>query len=150
MTGLTLAGMFQNDYVMRLIKQVVEAIAKMLKLSDDGEYDKALSQADSAWDLLGVPQELVTVVDSATLADLLRHPDKIRAAAQISYEQGRALKAKKDPVTAVAHYRRALELYLEIRTRDPQNEDLERIRHLVKLVPQDYLPEKYRASGLSS
>lgn len=139
--------MFQNDYVMRLIKQVVHAIARMLELSEQGDHDKALRQAETAWELLGVPQELVSVVDTATLADMLREPDKMRAAAQLSYEQGNVIKSAKDPMTAVAHYRRALELYLELRTRAPKDEDLEAVQHLVTLVPQEYLPEKYRAAS---
>jgi hypothetical protein len=137
--------MFQNDYVMRLIKQVVQAIARMLTLSNEGSYDEAMRQAETAWELLGVPEELTTIVDSATLADMLRHPEKIRAASDLSRQQGDVIKAKRDPITAVSHYRRALELALEARARDPRDEDYETIRELVKRVPQEYLPPEYQA-----
>jgi hypothetical protein len=47
-------------------------------------------------------------------------------------------------MNAVACYRRALELMLEVRAQDPKDEDLETTRELVKRVPQEYLPEEYR------
>jgi hypothetical protein len=140
----TLSLMFENDYVMRIVKQVAEAIARMLNLSDDGDHDRALREADDAWDLLGVPRELVAAVDTRTLAGLLRGPEGMRLAAELSLNEGKVLEAKRDPMNAFASYRRALELILEARARAPKDDDLELIRYLVKRVPQEYLPEEYR------
>jgi hypothetical protein len=136
--------MFENDYVMRIVKQVAEAIARMLKLADDGDHRRALREADDAWELLGVPRELVSAVDTRTLAGLLRGPEAMRLAAKLSVSEGDVLTAGRDPMNAVACYRRALELMLEVRAQDPKDEDLEMTRELVKRVPQEYLPEEYR------
>ena len=130
---------------MRVIRQFVEAVARMLKLRDSGDLEAALREGDSAYDLLGVPREICDVVDTETLAGLLRHPEMMRAAAKLFREEAVIYERKRDPVTAFAKRRRALELRLEARAADPQDEDLEAIRELVKQVPQANLPPKYRA-----
>jgi hypothetical protein len=136
--------MFENDYVMRIVKQVVEAIARMLQLSDGGDHERALREADDAWELLGVPRELVAAIDTSTLAGMLRRPEAMRLAAELSVNEARVLEAKGDPMNAFACYRRAIELILEARTLAPKDEDLELIRELVTRVPQEHLSDKYR------
>jgi len=114
----------RDDYLMRLIRQLVEAIAKIAGLNRRGEHDKALSEAGRAWnDHLDVPRELVDVTDTPTLAAMLRDPAKMRIAAQLLIEEGRAYAGKRDPVTATRRYTRALELYLEARVIAPEPDD---------------------------
>ena len=60
--------MIREDFLMRLIRQATEAIARMIRKRDDGEYDAAQRDADGAYDLLGIPRELCDVVDTPTLA----------------------------------------------------------------------------------
>jgi tetratricopeptide (TPR) repeat protein len=137
--------MFQNDYLLRIIQQAAEAIARMLGLRDKGDYAAALRQADSAWDLLGVPRELLEVADSASVAGFLRHPDSIRVAARLCAEEARLHELRGDSLTAFARYRRALELLLEARLLDPGFDDREELRDLAARVPQQHLAERYRA-----
>ena len=130
---------------MRMIEQLVKFIAHVAGLNNKGEHDKALAAADQAWSkLLDAPLELIHAVDTPTLAAMLREPEKIRAAAQLLYEEGRALAGKGDPVHATLRYRRAMELVLEARAIDPDEEDDAVLFELSRLVPAESLDPRYR------
>jgi tetratricopeptide (TPR) repeat protein len=137
--------MFRQDYLMRMIHQLADFIAQVAGLNRRGEHDKALAAADQAWGkLLDAPRELIDAVDTPTLAAMLREPAKLRAAAQLCYEEGRALAGKGDPLHAQLRYRRALELMLEARVLDPSGEDAAAILELSRLVPAATLDPRYR------
>ncbi len=114
----------RSDYLMRILRQLVEALARIAGYNRRGEHDKALGEAARAWDdLLDVPRELVDITDTPTLAGMLREPGKMRVAAQILIEEGRAFAGKRDPMTASLRYRKALELYIEARVIAPEADD---------------------------
>lgn len=114
----------RSDYLMRLIRQLVDFLARISGYNRSGEHDKALSEAARAWDdLFDVPRELVDVTDTPTLAAALREPAQMRAAAQILTEEGKAFTGKGDPLTAALRYRKALELYIEARVIAPDPAD---------------------------
>ncbi|MBA3455879.1 MAG: hypothetical protein H0T42_22470 [Deltaproteobacteria bacterium] len=114
----------RSDYLMRLLRQLVDFIARIAGYNRRGEHDKALAEAARAWDdLLDVPRELVDVTDTPTLASMLREPQMMRAAAQILIEEGKAFAGKSDPMTAALRYRKALELYIEARAIAPEADD---------------------------
>ena len=128
--------MFRDDYLMRLIHQIGELIARVAGLNRDGRHDQALEAADQAWGkLIDAPRELIDAVDTATLAAMLREPAKIRAAAELCREQGHALAGHGDPVHAALRYRRALELVREARALAPGPEDDAMILELSRLAP---------------
>ena len=85
---------------MRVIRQLAEAIARVAGFADKHDYDAALDEAGRAWDLLGVPRELVDRVDGPTLASLLREPAKLRAAAELLVAEAKAYAGKRDPMHA--------------------------------------------------
>lgn len=140
--------MFRDDYVLRLIKQLAEFLARMAQRRSDGRFDDALDEAEQAWsELFEVPRELADAVDGATLAGLLGHPARIRAAARILLEEGRAHAGRGDGLTAAVRFRRALELVLEVRAaepaeRDPDDEAM--IGELGGLVAPSELDPRYR------
>jgi tetratricopeptide (TPR) repeat protein len=137
--------MFRQDYLMRMIHQLADFIAQVAGLNRRGEHDKALAAADQAWGkLLDAPRELIDAVDTPTLAAMLREPAKLRAAAQLCYEEGRALAGKGDPLLAQLRYRRALELMLEVRAKEPDDQDEGAILELSRLVPANMLDPRYR------
>jgi hypothetical protein len=136
--------MFREDYIIRLIKQVVDFVARLAGLRLEGRYDEAITEAGKGWDeLIGHPRTLVDVTDSPTLASLLREPAKIRAAAQLLLEEGRAHEGKGDAAHAAVCYRRAFELTLEARAIEPSPDDGAAIAELARLVPATQLDERY-------
>src|SRR6188768_52430 len=126
--------MIREDYLMRQIKLVAEALARMLKLRREGKYDEAIEVADSLYEELGIPRGLHDVVDTPTLASMLRTADAIRMAAQLHVEEGHIHKARGNPVTAMMKYKRAHELMLEARALDPVEEDDTMLLELSRLA----------------
>jgi tetratricopeptide (TPR) repeat protein len=136
--------MFRDDYLMRQIKQLAEVLARMLKLRSEQQYDQALAAADALYEELGIPRGLHDVVDSPTLASMLRTPEAMRAAAQLQVEEGQIYRAKGDPMTAFSKYRRATELLLEARALDPQPGDDAMLLELARHAPSWMLDERYK------
>lgn len=116
--------MYQEDYILRLVQQVAAFAAHIAGLNQKGEYDQALAASDQAWGKLleDTPRALIDAVDTPTLAGMLREPAKIRAAAQLFVEEGRALAGKGDSQRAAARFRRAMELIFEARMLDPKGD----------------------------
>jgi hypothetical protein len=155
--------MFEEDYILRTVKQLAAAIARVAGLNQRGQHEQALAEAERAWgELLGdIPPELAASVDSRTLAGMLRQPARVRLASQIVSEQAHALAAQGDAAGAARRARRALELLLEARaaeaaapdrsTRsrhgvasDPETDDAA-IRGLLALAPAEALGSRHRA-----
>jgi hypothetical protein len=137
--------MFREDYILRLIKQLAEFVGRIAGYRQAGEFERAQEEIERARDdLLGLPTGLVDVVDTPTLVSLLGHPDKLRAAARLFWEEGLVLKARRDPLSAASRFRRAFELYLEARAVDPSEDDTAAILELSRLVPASELAERYR------
>lgn len=143
--------MFRQDYLMRLVQQLAEAIRRISGLNRSGHHDAALAAADQQWgELLDAPRALIDAVDTPTLAAMLRDPAKLRAAAKLCHEEGRALAGKDCPAHAQRRYRRALELMLELRAVEPggdgASDDAAAILELSRLVPSDLLDPRYTAA----
>ena len=137
--------MFREDYLMRLIKQLADFVARIAGYRQKGEFELAQAEVERARDeLLGLPAGLIEVLDTPTLVDMLRHPDKLRAAARLFWEEGLILRARQDPLNASDRFRRAFELYLEARAVDPTEDDTSAILELSRLLPASELDERYR------
>jgi hypothetical protein len=141
--------MLREDHIIRLIKQLGAFLARIAGKRREGDFEGALDEAGKAWDdLIGQPpRELVDVLDTHTLAELLGEPAKMRVAARLLVEEGRAYAGKGDPVHAAICYRRAWELYLEARVIEPSDEDEVAISELARLVPANQLDARYRGDG---
>jgi hypothetical protein len=137
--------MLREDYIIRIIRQAIQAIAKMAGLRAKGDHEEARRQADAAYDLLGVPADLAAVMDSAGLAELLRDPDKVRLMARLSQEEAELFKAAGDPLTATARYRRAAELVLEAHRAAPDAADGGLLQELFRHFPTGSLAPRYQA-----
>jgi hypothetical protein len=84
--------MYREDYLLRLIQQLVQSLARIAGLNRSGKHDEALAASEDAWDrLLDAPRGMIAAIDTPTLAMLLREPAKMRVAAQLCYEEARAL-----------------------------------------------------------
>lgn len=105
--------MLRDDYILRLIRQLGEVMARIAGKRKDEEYEAAVDEAGKAWDdLLGHPRSLVDVVDTPTLAALLKERGRMHAAAQLLIEEGRAHVGNGDRDRARACFRRAGELFM--------------------------------------
>ena len=140
--------MFRDDYVLGLIQQLAACLARMSRRRGDGRLDEALAESDRAWsELFEVPRELADAVDAATLAGLLGHPARVRAAARIFLEEGRIHAARGDALTAAVRFRRALELVLEARAAGPAGagpDEEAMVAELGGLVAPGELDPRYR------
>lgn len=139
--------MITRDYLIRLIEQVADFVARIAGSKREGYFDQGLRTVDEAYDaLLDMDRRLFDVADSRTLADLLGPPAKIRAVAAICYEEADLLRLKGDPINAALKYKKSLELVLEAREREPEDDDLEVIQKLCLHVDQETLAPRYRAN----
>jgi hypothetical protein len=137
--------MLRDDYLMRLIQQVADFLARIAGHDRKHDPEAAIEEASRAWDeLLGVPRAVVEVTDSSTLADLLRDPAKIRAASQLLVAEARVTKGTGDLPGAAMLYRRALELVLEARALDPTDADEAMVFELSREVPASTIDARYR------
>ena len=138
--------MIREDYILRMVRQFAEALARIARLRVEGKHERALDDAGRLYEELGVPREVCDVVDTPTLARLLGHPDKMRALATVCWEEARILQGAGDPLSAFGRQRRALELFLEARAIDPSPEDESAILELSRTVPARHLAACYRSS----
>lgn len=139
--------MLREDYLMRHIQRLVDAIARIAGLNQREAHDQALAAAEQAWEeLLEIPPALADRLDAATLAGMLREPAKLRLAAQLLVEQARGLAGKGEPVRASVRYRRAMELVLEARAVDPSEHEADgaTLLALSRVVPSETLAPRYR------
>lgn len=155
--------MLRDDYLIRLIKQLGAALARIAGRRKGRDFEGALDETGKAWDdLIGQPpRELVDILDTHTLAEMLKDPSRMRVAAKLLVEEGRAHAGKGDPVHAALAYRHAYELLLEVRAaaaaeaidsdeaRELADDDEGMMIELARLVPANQLDERYRRGSFS-
>ncbi len=133
---------------MRLIRQFADAIARLVGLRKAGDHQAALDVANRLHDeLLPMPRAMTDVIDTPSLASVLGSVEKIRAAAMLFWEEGHVYKAKGDPLTAFARYRRAHELFLEALALQPDPDDDAAILELSRVAPGRDLDARYQANA---
>lgn len=92
---------FEQDYILRLARQLAMMVARIVGLGRKGKIDEALAEAEQAYgDLLGLPPGLIDRIDAATLARLLGATEKCRAVADLLEAEAGILDAKGDQARA--------------------------------------------------
>jgi hypothetical protein len=82
---------FEQDYVLRLVKQLAAVVARMIGLREKKREAEVIAEAESAaGDLLGLPPGAFDRLDGATLAQLLKEPEIIRTMAELLDEEAAA------------------------------------------------------------
>ncbi|NUO82641.1 hypothetical protein HUU05_21425 [candidate division KSB1 bacterium] len=138
--------MVERDYIMRLVQQLAAALTRIFKLKEQEKYEQALDETGSAFnELLGMSPELMAAFDSATLAQLLGHHQRVKTAAALFRAEGELYQRKGEEAVAQARYQRAFELYLEAAQMQEQSdaECVEAIRLLAKLLFAERIATNY-------
>jgi hypothetical protein len=99
--------MIEQDYVLRLVRQLGQVVARMVGLRQKQQEEEVVRQADSAaGDLLGLPPGAFDRLDGRTLAALLKDAALVRGVAELLDEEAAAHEALGRTETAAR--RRAL------------------------------------------
>jgi hypothetical protein len=122
--------MFRRDYLIRLIEQAGDAMAKALTRRKDGDPVEATRILDAALtDLLEKQASLFVHLDAASAARMLADPLRITAAAQIYLAQASLLTESGDTLGAGIKTTSAKIFYEEARRRGGiKDADLEALK----------------------
>lgn len=138
--------MIERDYIMRLAQQLAASLARIFRSKEQEQYDLALVETDQAFnELLGMSRELMAAFDSATLAQLLGHRERVKTAAELFRSEGEIFLLCEDQAQAQSAFKRALELYCEaalLQTHGDQQCEVA-IRSLSALLPPESIARKY-------
>lgn len=140
--------MITRDYLLRLIEQVADFVARIVATKREGNFEAGLRLVDEAYDdLLDMDRELFEIADSSTLAQLLGPPGKVRAIAGLCFQQADLLRLKGDPINAKLKYKKAVELTLEARRVERDPDDLELLRQAFLHIDEAVLAPRYRTDA---
>lgn len=112
--------MIRNDYIMKMIQQLVKALAVILKLKESGRHDDAMREIDGAMQrLCGLNSQLVNGLSEESLVSTLRggatiDHGKALVLAELLTQEGDVYDTRGDENAAFARYYKALYLYLEV------------------------------------
>jgi hypothetical protein len=128
-----MASMVDRDSVTRLVKQLLELIARALTLKADNKHGEALEVLESgSLLLLGVDFRTLVLVDSTSGAELLKEVTRIRGFAQLLEAMAEVEASRGNTRQALGRQRHAVELYAEVLKRRPADAEaqaaLERLR----------------------
>lgn len=141
-------ALVERDWVMRIVKQLVELLARALKLKTEKRFDEAAQTIEGGCaELLGLDFKALALVDSASAAQLLGEVARIRVFARLLEELADVYRLDGDEARARARARHALEMYLEalIRKRD-DGESLAGVARLEPHVDRSMLGDRYARS----
>jgi hypothetical protein len=123
--------MFERDYVMRAVKQVAQALARVLGLRQLGKQEEADRELDELYrGLVPFDRELLHLLDPQTLAGMIREPERVVAICRLLAFEADEADQRGEPERAQRGRRRALAL-LQAGVREP-NEDAEALAAALK------------------
>ncbi len=106
--------MLREDYLERMIRQLAQALARILGLRRRGETEAALEELDGAVAAVaGLDPRAVEASDPALLAALLREPDRLAALGRLLAERAGVEDDRGEGERAARTRARALALLLE-------------------------------------
>jgi len=136
----------RRDYIMRLIEQFAQVLARIMGLRKAGKLDEAQILVNETADgIFGSLRSMIDKVDASTAAGLLGGREKIAVYAALNAEEAEIAALKGDGRKAQARRRRALELYLEAsRLGELDAHSLAAIELLRQAVDVDRIDARYR------
>ncbi len=153
--------MLTEDYLMRIINQVLAALLKAIGLKKKGEYEQAQQALDQAFEqLTGLPANMLKGLDDAGLLAALTAQGQVdigrlAVLADLFWEEGDILDRRDRRAAGTASAARALRLYLEVVLADDGNLSAENIRKVEaarsrlsgQALPEDTLLALYDYCG---
>jgi hypothetical protein len=113
-----------DDYLLRAIEQLSQAIARIVRALRGGDAEQAEQELSQAYDaLLGGDRIFLDMVDAATLANLLGSPAKVRVLARLSALEAELARGRGDDALAERLKQRAHALAAIAHREDPQDGD---------------------------
>ena len=101
----------EKDFILRMIKQIGDTIARIAGLRAGGQIDQALLMVQESVDgILGPMAQMIESLDAASAAMLLESPDRIRAYGLLVAERAITRRAAGDVARAPKDRLRAIEL----------------------------------------
>jgi hypothetical protein len=138
-----------EDYLLRIIKQATEALAKAFALKRSGDHELATHEIDTAISLLLGPQaDVIAAVDTATAVSLLEDRKSAALYARLLSARGELLRYQRDEDRVEAIERRALEVAIEVLGLgvDPDDGIDDLVQSLLSRGADRNLSEAYRGS----
>lgn len=120
--------MLTEDYIMRMINQMVAVLAKLIGLKEAGQYQSAQQVIDQSLEqLLGLKPQLLKNMDDDSIVNLLTSQgelgmERLYIIAELYQHEGDILMAQNRTQEALFDYQRALSFYLTL----PDNQDSNR------------------------
>jgi hypothetical protein len=112
----------ERDWVMRLVKQLADFIARALELASESKREEALEVLRQTCSTqLGMEYAVLSMLDAAAAVDLLGEPSRALAFAQLVDAMAEVEKWCQEPVREEARRRHADELLAAIVTRWPKH-----------------------------
>lgn len=112
----------ERDWVMRVVKQLAELIARALKLGDEKKRDEAIEVLQSACgSVLGMEYRVLAMLDAHAAVDLLGTAERAMAFAQLLEAMGDVELSSAEALRAQVRFQHALELVREVCRRWPQD-----------------------------
>jgi len=138
--------MLERDYILRMIEQLGDAIARISGLAARGRHTEALElAAEACRELLGIHPDLLEQMDPLSAAEMLGNTAHLRVYVALLKQIGTIRADAGDEERAASTYRRALAVGLEgmsvTGTRDPGIAD--DLRALAALIDLDRLDPRY-------
>lgn len=110
-----------DDFLMRAVEQLAQAVARILKRVQAGEHAQAETELSQAYDaLLGGDRVFLGMIDAATLSNLLGSADKTCLLAKLSLLEARVVEARGDAQAGAQLRARAHALSRLAREADPK------------------------------
>jgi hypothetical protein len=108
----------REDYIERMIERLVAALAALLQAGQQEKWDEALDLVrQTSLSLFGMEYRMLVTIDARSVADVLGHPEKIKALARLVLEEARLLERQGELPLAAGRRGHAEALLEEARRR---------------------------------
>ena len=119
----------REDYIERMIERLVAALAAILKAGKQEQWEEALGLVQqTSLSLFGLEYRMLVTIDARSVADVLGHPEKLKALARLILEEARLFERRGELPLAAARRSHAGALLEEAQRRrstpDPECEAL--------------------------